>query len=74
MKTEAKTAVLACGAFKRELQHICGGRKIVFLPPLLHLYPAKLQVVLTRRLRVLKKRYEKIVKNFVASLSFNLID
>jgi hypothetical protein len=55
-------AVLSCGALAREVRHICEkgplASELVFVKPLLHLYPDKLRSKLSEELEVLKENYD----------------
>jgi hypothetical protein len=58
-----KVAILSCGALAREVRHICetGGwqEELFFVPPLLHLHPARLRAALAERLSDLQTRYDR---------------
>jgi len=58
-----KVAILSCGALAREVRHICetGGwqEELFFIPPLLHLYPARLRAALAERLSELQIGYDR---------------
>lgn len=60
-----KIAVLSCGALAREVRSICESEQLeedlLFVKPLLHLYPLKLQRKLSETLELLQRNYDRII-------------